>query len=448
MFDSLLSIEELEAGTRRLARDRRVTVTPVGVSRLGRPIEMISLGDGTSDALIVGVPHPNEPAGAVTVERMIALLLRKPSERRGYRWHFIKAIDPEGLNLNRGWLKKRTLTDYLENFFRPALHRQPETTFPLDIPGIRFEESTPENCAWQQAFALTRPRLHASLHHCDYGGVFYSLSRPLPAAIAGLESLAQSSKLGINDHDDVMDAEQWTPSVKRYPSVPELMAKAKARGAAWAYPWTVGDMSPGYGESRYGSFTLIAEVPLWDSEPLHDSSPSDITHGQQQVMLGTLTAKARELARSLLPSLAPVALAPDAKECLWSLERGLQMMPSAEAPGTGQCAQSDRKLSRHDFELMHTEQALFALRTYGLILRLASLILIDQPAHPGALQAHREAQDSLKAEMAVIEARTRFVPVPLEVVTDFQLQSIFICAEALTADAKQSGRLTMSPGEI
>jgi hypothetical protein len=54
MFNELLTIEELEANTRSLAHDPRVTITRIGASRLGRPIEMVSLGDGSRDALIVG----------------------------------------------------------------------------------------------------------------------------------------------------------------------------------------------------------------------------------------------------------------------------------------------------------------------------------------------------------------------------------------------------------
>ena len=120
---------------------------------------MISLGIGTRNALLVGAPHRIEPAGAATVERMITHLLENPHEGRGYRWHFIKAIDPEGLKLNGGWLKKpRTIGNYLENFFRPALPRQPETTFPLQLPEVQFSASTPENQAWQRAFELDPAR--------------------------------------------------------------------------------------------------------------------------------------------------------------------------------------------------------------------------------------------------------------------------------------------------
>ncbi len=274
MIGDLLTIGELEAGTARLAHDPRVEITPVGVSRLGRRIDMISIGDGERDALIVGVPHSNEPFGAVTVERMIELLLADQSARRGYRWHFIKAIDPDGLALNEGWLTgPRTITRYLENFFRPALHRQPDTTFPLDIPEARFDRCMPENEAWQRAFALTRPALHASLHHCDFGGAFHSLSRDLPAALPGLEASLRESGVGVNDLDGgIFAAERWASGITRYPAVPELIAKAKAVGAAWAYPWLVGEMSPGFGEAEYGTFTIVPEAPLWNAETLHSEA--------------------------------------------------------------------------------------------------------------------------------------------------------------------------------
>jgi hypothetical protein len=433
MFDELLTIDELEANTRRLTGDARVAITPLGVSRLGRPIEMVSLGDGDRHALIVGVPHPNEPAGAVTVERMISLLLRDESQRRGYRWHFIKAIDPEGLRLNQGWLKTRTLAGYFENFFRPALHRQGETTFPIDTSDVHFDASMPENIVWQRAFELTRPALHASLHHCDYGGVFYSLSRALPGAIDGLESVASRSGLGVNDmNDGVMDAEQWSPAVKRYPSVPELIVNAKASGAAWAYPWTVGEMSPGFGEAHFGTFTLIAEAPLWDSASLHDPAASGVTRREQQAQLRRIASTARDIAVRHVEKVAKDASTPDAKECLWALERGLQMMPASQPPSVEAMPSDDAMLSKHEFELVHTEQALFVLRTYGLIVRLANLILDGDPSNSRALHARAEAQNALRHELSVIETRTQFVSNPLSVVTDFQMQSIFVCADALS----------------
>jgi hypothetical protein len=433
MHDELLTIEELDARTRALAVDRRVTVTPLGVSRLGRSIDMVSLGDGPHQALVVGVPHPNEPIGAVTVERMIALLLDNEDECRGYRWNFIKAIDPEGLKLNGGWLKKpRTIVNYLHDFFRPALHRQPETTFPLSIPECHFDASMPENLAWQRAFALTRPRLHASLHHLDFGGCFYSFSRALPAAIGPLEGLITESGLGVHDvHDGVMAAERWTSAIDRYPAVPELIANARAAGAKWADPWTVGEMSPGYGETHYGSFTLIAEVPLWDAPSLHDTSPSGITEAEQEARLRSMSAAASEAALRHVEGFAGLAIGPDAQECLSALHEGLKMIPAAGPAPEVTAAAARRVLSRREFELHHTRPALFVLRTYGLLHRLASLVLLEEPGHPQATRALEETQAALRRETALLEGHTTFAPVPVEATSRLQMQAIFACAAAL-----------------
>lgn len=432
MFDELLTLEELEAGTRRVAADPRVRITPLGVSRLGRPIEMISLGEGDRDALIVGVPHPNEPAGAVTVERLIALLLRSEREWRGYRWHFIKAIDPEGLRLNGGWLKKaRSPGNYLEHFFRPALSRQPETTFPLELPDCRFSACTPENEAWQRAFELTRPALHATLHHCDFGGAFYSLSRALPAALCGLEGTAMAAGLTVNEMDDEMTGDRWIPAVTRYATVLETTTRAKEMGAAWAFPWTLGDMSPGYGEARYGTLTLLAEVPLWHSEALDDFSSSGVSRSEQQRELLAMAAAADELCRRHLCRFRESDLAPDARECWWALEERLRIMP-AQGPAT-ESADDDRMLSRHEFELLHTQHALLILRTYGLLLSLANQVLLACPQDAAAQATRQESLTALHRELTRLEARSRLVPVPIRVMSGLQMAAIFVCADALRA---------------
>jgi hypothetical protein len=434
-FHEYMTIEELEANTRRLAGDPRVTITPVGVSRTGRAIEMITLGEGSRDALIVGVPHPNEPAGAVTVERMIALLLEDPAQRRGYRWNFIKAIDPEGLRLNEGWLKQpRSLATYLENFFRPALHRQPETTFPLATEEFQFDRCTPENEAWQKAFALTRPALHASLHHCDFGGVFYSISRALPAALYGLEETAARSGLVVNEDESagVMAVERWSPSVSRYPSAPELAANAKASGDAWAYPWTLGEMSPGFGEAEYGTFTIVPEIPQWDAASLRDhASSSGVSRREQERMLRTLVKTTRDIANRHARAFATCALPPDAQEFLWALEGSLKMMPVDQDQGDQQGKDQDDILSVRDFDELYTHHALHVLRTLGYLLGLSRVLLLEQPENVAALEAQHEVREALGPEVAAIEARTTLVPVPLDVLTGFQMRAVFVCADAL-----------------
>jgi hypothetical protein len=435
MFDTFLTIDELEANTRNQANDRRVTVTQLGVSRLGRPIEMISIGDGSREALVVGAPHPNEPAGAVTVERMIATLLNDAGARRGFRWHFIKAIDPEGLRLNAGWLKApRRIGNYLDHFFRPALHRQPETTFPLHTPEFQFDRSTPENLAWQKAFALTRPCLHASLHHCDFGGVFYSISRALPAAIPGLEAIASATGFGVNSGaGGVMAVEQWSPAVTRYPSASELAAKAKASGDSWAYPWTIGEMSPGFGEANYGTFTIVPEVPMWHSASLHDEAPSGVSRAAQRNMLRQLVERTAGMARAYATLFAAHALPPDAQEFLWAMEGSLKMAPSGDENGKAASQDEDAILPRRDLDELYTHHALHVLRTQAYVLGLSRSVLAEHPNDALAREAEQVVSRSLQSEVEQIHACTSLVPVSVEMMTGFQMQAVFTCADALTA---------------
>ena len=56
-----LTLEELRQSSQELVGrfPRMARLETVGASREGRPIEMLTIGDGSKPALLVGVPHPN-----------------------------------------------------------------------------------------------------------------------------------------------------------------------------------------------------------------------------------------------------------------------------------------------------------------------------------------------------------------------------------------------------
>ncbi|ANF58641.1 hypothetical protein A5892_15155 [Halotalea alkalilenta] len=166
---------------------------------------MLSVGEGEKSALVVGGPHPNEPAGGATAVHLARQLAKDGELRKrlGYRWHFIGSIDPDGLALNDGWLRSpRTLENYLNSFFRPAFIDQPEYTFPLETGDYSFKNSTPENLAWQRALELTRPDYQVSLHGTDYGGVFYIVNRDIPALNDKLVAYPEQVGLTLNAHGE------------------------------------------------------------------------------------------------------------------------------------------------------------------------------------------------------------------------------------------------------
>src|ERR1051326_5371247 len=104
-----MTLDELAASTRALVRDHPgiARVETVGVSPEGRPIELLPIGPGPRSALLVGVPHPNEPIGTLTLEFLCRLFCEDAElrARLDTTLHVVKVADPDGLVLNEGWFK-------------------------------------------------------------------------------------------------------------------------------------------------------------------------------------------------------------------------------------------------------------------------------------------------------------------------------------------------------
>lgn len=453
MFDDFRTLEELEAGTRKLLEGgaHSVTVTRVGESWAGRPIEMISIGEGKDNALIVAVPHPNEPVGAVTVERMMALMLGPGGERerRGLRWNFIKAIDPEGLRLNQGWLKKpRTLESYFTHFFRPAADRQPDMTFPVELKGSRFEASTPENQAWQKAFELTQPKLHASVHNCDYGGALHLMSRLQPDLIPTLEQI--TTGYGLTPLDSLeqvgLPLEFIGRGVARYPSVPEIVAAEP--NAKPAEVWPFGEMSPGYAEARFGTFTIISEVPLWDDVRLRDESASVFTPRDQLAETQQSLIELREFFNRHLEPLIPMVSSPDGEQLLAAVRetatwvsRSIDYFAMRE-----RSADTTTHMPVREYLQKAALYALAVARGYAMVARIAGFALEEGGGrNPIAQAAQAEGIARVRKVTSALDSDRTVRPVPLATLTGIQMDAILASADVLTGSHAERTRFVQEP---
>ncbi len=74
----------------------------VGASAEGRPIELLTVGHGRRPVLLVGVPHPNEPIGTLTIDFLCRLLCEAAGLRTRLELplYAIPVADPDGLVLN------------------------------------------------------------------------------------------------------------------------------------------------------------------------------------------------------------------------------------------------------------------------------------------------------------------------------------------------------------
>lgn len=294
----------LLAATRAVARRHPdlVAITAVGESEAGEPIDMISIGDGPMSALSVGAPHSNEVIGCLVIERLIDRLCNDAAFRRElpYRWHFIKAIEPDAFRLNEGWFSMPgDLASYFRNYYRPPIDQQAEYLFPF-APDDRWDRHpTAENLSWRTAIKHAQPDFMFSLHNAEFGGAFY-LASHVPMGLADeLVNLCGKSGLTINPiGDTALDGGRVAHGVQCFPDMKNFHAGIP-RASIRPGQRTVGNSSANYARAG-GTFSLIAEVPYWDSDRLRDESDSGHTQHDVDIALESWTREVVLLAERAL----------------------------------------------------------------------------------------------------------------------------------------------------
>lgn len=432
---TLPTIDALERRTDELQKRNLpgVKIQVVGQSRSGRDIRMISIGEGSFSALILGVPHPNEPVGALTVEHLIEQVLSdKTFQQLDVQWHFIKAIDPDGLSLNEAWCTQPlTLRSYMENHFRPALARQPEYTFPMNTGDYTFTLSTPENIAWQQALEIVKPDFQASLHHADHGGVFHVISEDRPELSQALSELAVNSGLGVNPVGDPgAQSQPFAAGVFAFPDIQAMI------GGEGPIGWSAGESGAHYARNHYGTFSITTEMPLWHDARLLDTSPSGKTLGDvlefQLSLFGELTA----LLKTHAPSFELYIKTDDQREIFEALKEWhvnadgfaaeLKMAAGALDPAT--------PLPTHIYAL-RSQLTLAAMRPAGLMRRLSQELVQDLDSKE-ILLAGTDSSIFLEKAIQSFEKDATLEPVELKKLVRIQADSILLTLEHLYSGVK------------
>ncbi|CAM5281836.1 hypothetical protein BOQ63_001420 (plasmid) [Streptomyces viridifaciens] len=248
-----------------LCRMRRI-----GESREGRALHVLSVGSGRRRVLMVGGPHPNEPVGYATVVFLAELVAARPELRDGVSWHFLPCVDPDAAALNSEWTSV-TLDLFTQHryFYRPALAEQPEWTFPIPWRGGEHRFGLPENQALADLVDELEPAVAVSLHNSELGAPFYTASHEVPGLAEQLAAATARHGLPVSDaaSGDVVGWPVLGPGVYRMPPVEELVIRdhdgdAPAFGAHLTHY-----------AARYGTLTLLPEVPRWQAATAFETSP-------------------------------------------------------------------------------------------------------------------------------------------------------------------------------
>ncbi|PVZ14722.1 M14 family zinc carboxypeptidase [Actinomycetospora cinnamomea] len=292
---TLASADELAAASARLAAEYPEVVTHrrVGTSGLGEPLTALTIGDAADRpcALIIGLPHPNEPVGGLTALHLARRVAEDDAlrSRLGLTWHVVTCIDPDGLRLNEGWLAGPfTREHYARHLYRQAGTEQIEWSFPLAHKEAWFDAVLPETLALMRLIDEHRPALMASLHNAEVGGVYHYLSRPEPTLHPALQAIP--GQVGLTLHRGEPEA-PWIPllaeGIYRALDIRDAYDHLELTGE---HGTLAGGNSTGAYAARHGTLTLVSEVPYWRDDRLGDDSPSGAGRA------GLLTAAGRDVA--------------------------------------------------------------------------------------------------------------------------------------------------------
>jgi hypothetical protein len=405
----------------------------IGTSRLGDPLVCLTVGSSGPEALVFGLPHPNEPIGGLTALHLARRLCADDAlrERLGHRWHIIACIDPDGLRLNEGWLKGPfTREHYARNFYRPAGDEQIEWTFPLDYKTAYFDEVLPETAAVMRLIDQLRPALMCSLHNTEVGGAYYYLSRPEPELHGVLQEIPERLGLSLDR------GEPESPSIARFadgifkmPDIETIYDYYVEHGDP--LPETFGGNSSHSYTRAYGTLTLLSELPHWDDARVGDASPTELSYAdvlREQAagfrdlvgwMDEILTATGEELTgtsafvRASRYYARALASSPDAIE-----KRAAE--PEAQRPATVAEVASLR-------DSVH----MFRLRYAGMLLRGLDAEIAIGNATPAIRSAQSRLSAQYDAWLAAATADASMVQIPIRSLVASQYAALAATADHL-----------------
>jgi hypothetical protein len=280
-FQEFLTLDELRASSRRLVAEfpALARLETVGASAEGRPIELLTIGSGAVPALLLGVPHPNEPIGTLTLEFLCRLLCEDADLRAGLdaTVHVVKVADPDGLVLNEGWFKGGfSPLRYALEYYRPPHREQVEWSFPAEYRTLRFTTPSPETACVMRVMERVRPRFFYSLHNAGFCGVYFYVSHERPALFTALHDLVASQGLPLHRGEpEVPYLRTLAPAIYALFGIDDAYEYlARTLGEDPAPLIEAGTSSDDWLRRVSEAFSLVCELPYYTAPGLEDTGPA------------------------------------------------------------------------------------------------------------------------------------------------------------------------------
>ncbi|GAA4539651.1 M14 family zinc carboxypeptidase [Pseudonocardia xishanensis] len=422
-----------EAGRIAAAHPDVVTARRIGTSALGEPLHCLTIRGGAPEAVVFGLPHPNEPIGGLTALHLARRLAEDAGlrARLGHTWHIVPCIDPDGLRLNEGWLAGPfTREHYARHFYRPAGAEQVEWTFPLDHDGAYFDAVLPETFALMRLIDAHTPALMASLHNAELGGVYYYLSRDEPALYPVLQGVPEL--LGLPLHRGEPEA-PWIPvladGVYQTLDIRDAYDHYARTGRADAV--SGGNSTASYAEP-HGTLTLVSELPYWQDPRFSDTTPTTERYADA---LRTHAAELADLAAVLGDHLTAVSGLTSVDSPFLRATRFYARTAADLAEDMGHRGgepAADRPATVAEVASVADSVHMYRLRYGGMLVRALEAELALGNVRPGIRHAHAALSRRYDAWLAEAAADSHARPIPIRTLVATQYASVIAAAAHLS----------------
>lgn len=292
-YAEFLTVDEMDASSKALAAEYPdvVSISSIGNSRDGNPLYCLKIGNGSKKGMMYGLPHPNEPIGAMMLE-YFARAYAESEELRNtmdYTFYIIKCWDVDGTKLNEKWFKGPfTIYNYARNFFRPAGHQQVDWTFPIDYKNLHFHATIPETKAMMDLIDEIQPEFIYSLHNAGFGGAYWYITHPMDPVYDDFRKVPVEQGVPLNlGEPEAPFCTALSPAVYDHLGIEDeydYLEQYTSTDPGKAIK--VGTCSAAYAKKKYDSYTILTELPYFYDKRIEDLSEGTML--RKEAMAGNL----------------------------------------------------------------------------------------------------------------------------------------------------------------
>ena len=256
-----------------------ITSRVIGKTIEDEPINVYEIGNGKKKtALIIGVPHSDEPLGSLVTTFFIRwLALNKEYDCFGWRWLFIPILERRGMRLNEGWFNMPgSFAAMAKANFREPTEDQYEWSFPIQYEDYEWTKSRPETLAVKSIIEKEKPDLLCGLHHCGFSNGYYYLSDDIPDLYPELRQLAKDLRIPLSKNaPDVPFGKMLSEGFYKMYGLKDYLDYYKKRDPNILLTIKRGACSDEWYQDEIGGFSFNCEVPLFLSTKLQDNKMSN-----------------------------------------------------------------------------------------------------------------------------------------------------------------------------